>query len=84
MASHGRARHGLKQWYEAGVFTASLSDPTDPTRVHYYVGRQFEVDGRLYQVGIHEDVFDDVELMSLMRSSGLQPLRWDGPTPIEV
>jgi hypothetical protein len=52
--------------------------------VHYYVGRQIEVDGCLYQVGIHEDVFDDVELMSLIRSSGLQPLRRDGSTTIQV
>ena len=75
---------GLKQWHDAGVFTASLSDPFDPTRVHYYVGRQIEVDGCLYQVGIHEDVFDDVELVSLIRSSGLQPLRRDGSTSILV
>ena len=55
------------------LFTASVPDPKDPSRLHYYVGRQIEIDGETYQVGIHENVFDDVELVSLIRSSGLHP-----------
>ena len=34
---------------------------------------QIEIDGETYQVNIHENVFDDVELVFLIRSSGLHP-----------
>jgi hypothetical protein len=64
---------GSKCWHDAGLDIASLPDPNDPVRVHYYVGRQIEVDGATYQLGIHADVFDDVDLIALIRSSGLQP-----------
>jgi hypothetical protein len=70
----GGPGNGLTQWYDADLFTASFPDLLDPGKIHYYVGRQIEVDGERYQVGIHENVFDDVELVSLIRSSGMQPL----------
>ena len=70
----GGPGNGLTQWHDADLFTASFPDPLDPGKIHYYVGRQIEVDGETYQVGIHENVFDDVELVSLIRSSGMQPL----------
>lgn len=69
----GGPGNGLTQWHDATLFTASVPDPADSNRLHYYVGRQIEIDGETYQVGIHENVFDDVELVSLIRSSGLHP-----------
>jgi hypothetical protein len=69
----GGPGNGLTPWHDASVFTASFPDPSDPTKVHYYTGRQIELDGQTYQVGIHENVFDDVEVVSLIRSSGVHP-----------
>ena len=73
----GGPGNGLTQWHHAGLSTVSVADAKDPSRLHRYVGRQIEVDGETYQVGIHENVFDDVELVSLIRSSGLQPFSGD-------
>jgi hypothetical protein len=63
----GGPADGLTQWHHAGLSTVSVADAKDPSRLHYYVGRQIEVDGETYQVGIHENVFDDVELVTLIR-----------------
>ena len=69
----GGPGNGLTQWHDATLSTASIRDPNDPSQLHYYVGRQIEIDGETYQVGIHENVFDDVELVALIRCSGLHP-----------
>ena len=70
---------GSKCWHDAGLDIASLPDPSDPSKVHYYAGRRIEVDGETYQLGIHPDVFDDVDLIALVRSSGLQPCSGRSP-----
>ena len=39
---------GLTQWHHAGLSTVSVADAKDPSRLHYYVGRQIEIDGETY------------------------------------